>query len=82
MQSMIVKPAPPVLTAVAATPDEVQFDCPACDLTHVICRGLDFQEGPDGVWRTHERPGFECDCGVLIRVDFTLSLAVSAEEPE
>ncbi|MFN3354210.1 MAG: hypothetical protein ACK4Z5_11430 [Brevundimonas sp.] len=66
--------APRVMTCVAVTPDEVQFDCPACDLTHMLTRGLDFEEGRDGVWRLVEEPGFACDCGVLIRADFTLNL--------
>lgn len=65
----------PVLTAVAVFPDQVQFDCPACDVTHVLTRELDFREGPDGVWRLKEQPGFECDCGALIQADFAVTRA-------
>jgi hypothetical protein len=64
---------PPVIAAVAVFPDEVQFDCPACATTHMLTRSLDYDEGPDGVWRTRERPGFECDCGVLVQADFQIS---------
>lgn len=72
---------PAVLTCVAVTPDQVQFDCPACDVTHMLTRGLDFTEDPAGVWRVNEPGGFECDCGVLIRADFTLSRCVPLLEP-
>lgn len=78
---MKVKAPPPVVAAVAITPDEVQFDCPVCDVTHLVCRSLDYAEGRDGVWRTKERPGFECDCGVLIQADFRIVPAPPEEAP-
>lgn len=65
--------APPVLPAVMMMPDQISFDCPACEVTHMLMRGLDYEEGPDGVWRTKERPGMECDCSVLLDADFTLT---------
>lgn len=65
---------PPVLICVAVLPDQVQFDCPACAVTHLLTRELDFREDPDGVWRLVEQPGFECDCGVLIAADFRLTV--------
>ena len=76
LMAMKVKPSPPVLTCVAVFPDQMQFDCPACNLTHQVMRGLDYSESPDGVWRMHEAAGFECDCGVLIHADFTVTLAL------
>lgn len=63
-----------VLTCVAVLPDQVQLDCPACAVTHILTRDLDFHEDPEGVWRMVERPGFECDCGVLILSDFRLTV--------
>ena len=75
---MMIKPPPPVLTAVDVVPDQVQFDCPACDVTHMLMRGLDFEEDREGVWRLMERPGLECDCGVLIAADFTLTLVAKS----
>lgn len=80
---MIVKPPPPVLAAVAVFPDQVQFDCPRCDATHMLMRGLDFQEDRAGVWRCADPGGqFECDCGALIQCDFTISSAPPAlKEP-
>lgn len=79
---MIVKPPPPVLAAVAVFPDQVQFDCPKCDVTHCLTRGLDFHEGRDGVWRCEEPGGFECDCGALIQCDFVVSRSPPPEPPE
>lgn len=70
---MKTRPAPARVCAVTVIPDEVQFDCPACDVTHYLTRGLDFVEDPEGVWRITEDYGFECDCGVLIAADFTLT---------
>lgn len=70
---MKVKPPPPVLAAVAVFPDQVQFDCPRCDVTHTLMRGLDYREDRAGVWRCQEVGGFECDCGALIQCDFTLT---------
>lgn len=72
---MMIKPPPPVLTAVDVVPDQVQIDCPRCDLTHMLMRGLDFHEARDGTWKLKEEPGFECDCGVLITADFRIALA-------
>jgi hypothetical protein len=63
------------MTCAAVIPDQVQFDCPACGLTHLLMRQLDFAEAPDGTWKTIERPGFACDCGVLIVADFKLERA-------
>lgn len=68
-------PAARALTCVAGIPDQIQFACPACGLTHMLTRGLDFDETPDGQWRTHERPGYLCDCGGLIVADFKLERA-------
>lgn len=65
--------APPLLPAVMMMPDQISFDCPACEVTHMLMRGLDYDEDPDGVWRTKERPGLECDCGAEIVADFRLS---------
>ncbi|MCO8028535.1 hypothetical protein NI454_01070 [Brevundimonas diminuta] len=70
---MKIKTHTPVLAAVAVFPDQVQFDCPACDLTHLLMRELDFREDRDGVWRLKEEPGLECDCGVLIAADFRVT---------
>lgn len=64
----------PVLACVMVMPDQVQFDCPACDVTHMLTRDLDFREDPAGVWRLGEQPGFECDCGALIAADFKLTV--------
>lgn len=68
-----------VVSAVALIPDQVQFDCPACAVTHMLTRGLDYDEAPDGVWRCIEAGGFvstfECDCGVLLNFDFTVTLS-------
>lgn len=72
---MKIKTPCPVLTAVVVTPDQVQFDCPACDVTHMLTRSLDYREDRDGTWRLKEEPGFECDCGVLIRADFRLTVS-------
>ena len=66
--------APPALAAVVVIADQVQFDCPACDVTHMLTRGLDFAEDRDGVQRLNEAGGYECDCGTLIRADFRLTL--------
>lgn len=65
---------PTVLAAVAVTPDQVQFDCPACDVTHMLTRSLDYAEDPAGVYRIKEPGGFECDCGALIQADFAMTL--------
>lgn len=78
---MKVKPPPPVIAAVAIFPDEVQFDCPVCEATHMLSRSLDFREDPVGIWRCVEQPGFECDCGVLIACDFTLTVIPPKAEP-
>lgn len=77
---MKIKPAPPVFAAVAVFPDQVQFDCPRCDVTHMLIRGLDFSEDREGVWRCAETPGFECDCGALIQCDFTVAPVPSPPE--
>lgn len=69
---MKIKAPAPVLAAVAVFPDQVQFDCPVCDLTHMLTRELDYREDRGGVWRLKEAPGFECDCGTLISADFRL----------
>jgi len=66
--------APATLAAVVVVPDQVQFDCPACDVTHMLTRSLDFAEDADGVQRIREPGGFECDCGVLIHADFVITL--------
>ncbi len=78
-----------VVSAVALIPDQVQFDCPACEVTHMLTRGLDYDEAPDGVWRCVEAGGFvstyECDCGVLLAFDFTVTLSpppAPAPEPQ
>lgn len=71
---MKVKPPPPVVAAVAVFPDQVQFDCPRCDVTHMTMRKLDFEEDRSGVWRCTEPGGFECDCGVLILCDFRITV--------
>lgn len=71
---MKIAPPRPILTCVAVVPDQVQFDCPACDTTHWLTRGLDFNENADGVWALKEAPGFECDCGALICADFRLTI--------
>ena len=71
---MKIAPPRPVLACVSVMPDEVQFDCPACAVTHMLTRDLDFREDHDGVWRLTERPGFECDCGVLLLADFRLTI--------
>lgn len=63
-------------------PDQVSFDCPSCEITHQIMRNLDFEEGLDGVWRTKERPGLLCDCGVELLADFTLSAEGSPATPD
>lgn len=78
LTAMKIAPAPPVLACVAVMPEEVQFDCPACDATHFLTLGLDFAEDRDGVFRLVERPGFECDCGALIAADFRLSIERTA----
>lgn len=69
---------PPVIPAVMLMPEEISMDCPRCDASHVLTRGLDFDEDRDGIWRLTERPGLECDCGALLVGDFTLA----AESPE
>jgi hypothetical protein len=69
------EPGPRVMTCVAVIPDQIQFDCPACGLTHMLTRGLDFGEAPDGTWRLKEQPGYLCDCGSLIAADFKLERA-------
>lgn len=71
---MKIKAPAPVVAAVVIFPDEVQFDCPVCDGTHLLSRTLDYAEERDGTWRTHERPGFECDCGTLIVADFRIEI--------
>ncbi len=78
---MKIKIPSPVLAAVAVFPDQVQFDCPACDVTHMLVRELDFREDRDGVWRLKEEPGLECDCGVLIAADFRLLPDRPADRP-
>jgi len=78
--AMKIAAPPKVVAVVTVIPDEIQFDCPACDVTHLLMRGLDFIEGPDGVWRVVEDGGFECDCGVLLQADFTL-MPVSPKAP-
>lgn len=72
---MKVKPPPPVLAVVGVIPDEVQFDCPRCDTTHMLTRSLDYHEDRAGVWRCQEPGGFECDCGALLICDFTLTVS-------
>jgi hypothetical protein len=74
LTAMKIAVSQPVLTCVMVVPEEVQFDCPGCDATHFLTRGLDFAEDRDGVFRLTERPGFECDCGVLIAADFRLTV--------
>ena len=76
-----------VVSAVALGPDQVRFDCPACAVTHMLTRGLDYDEAPDGVWRCVDAGGFvstfECDCGVLLNFDFTVTLSPPpAPEPQ
>lgn len=77
---MKIMPPPPVLACVAVLPDQVQFDCPRCDVTHMLMRQLDFVEDRDGVWRIKEPGGFECDCGVLIQADFAVSRVPPAKD--
>lgn len=73
---------PQTLPAVMLMPEEVSLDCPRCETSHVLTKGLDFDEDHDGVWRLTERPGMECDCGVILIGDFTLSaVTVEAKEP-
>lgn len=74
LTAMKIAPPRPVLACVAVFPDQVQFDCPACDVTHMLTRDLDFAEDREGVWRLKEGPGFECDCGALIAADFRLHI--------
>jgi len=78
---MKIMPSPPALAAVSVVADQVQFDCPACDVTHMLTRGLDFAEDADGVWRLKEAGGFECDCGVLIHADFQITLSPPRTTP-
>lgn len=71
---------------VVVVPDQVQFDCTACGTAHMLFRGLDFDEAPDGRWRCTEAGGFvdtfECDCGQLLAVAFTVTvLPVPAPDP-
>lgn len=74
-----------VVSAVALVPDQVQFDCPACAVNHMLTRGLDYDEAPDGVWRCVEAGGFvstyECDCGALLSFDFTLTPSPPPAQP-
>lgn len=86
MLSEIPRSAAPEVLPVVAVPDQVQFDCPACEATHLLTRGLDFDEDPAGVWRCTEAGGFvdtyECDCGRLLAFAFTLTpIPASALEP-
>lgn len=78
---MKVKPPPPVVAAVAIFPDEVQFDCPVCDVTHMLTRTLDFNEDAVGVFRCKEQPGWECDCGALIVCDFAVNVLPPKSDP-
>ena len=69
---------PQVVAPVAVVPDQVGLDCPVCALTHLLWRGLDFDEAPDGRWRCVEAGEFvdtyECDCGQLLAVAFTVTV--------
>jgi hypothetical protein len=78
-----------VVSAVAVVPDQVGLDCPVCALTHLLWRGLDYDEAPDGVWRCTEAGEFvdtyECDCGQRLAVAFTVTLSpppAPAPEPQ
>lgn len=78
---MKIKPPPPVLPAVMLMPDQISFDCAVCEVTHVLTRGLDYEEGRDGVWRLKEQPGYLCDCGVVLVGDFILTPAEGSPAP-
>jgi hypothetical protein len=70
--------APAPVPAVGLVPDQMQMDCPVCAVSHVLTRGLDYDEDPSGVWRCTEAGGFvdtyECDCGVMLTFAFTVTL--------
>jgi predicted RNA-binding Zn-ribbon protein involved in translation (DUF1610 family) len=70
--------APEILSPVAVVPDQIGMECPACAETHLLWRGLDFDESPDGVWRCVEAGQFietyACDCGVKLSIAFTLTV--------
>lgn len=79
-----MNPQPPrAVSAVMIMPEEISLDCPVCSSSHVLTRGLDFDEDRSGVWRLTERPGFICDCGLALMGDFTLALngATSSARP-
>jgi len=70
-----MNPVPPrAVSAVMIMPEEISLDCPVCSSSHVLTRGLDFDEDRSGVWRLTERPGFICDCALALIGDFTLAL--------
>ena len=70
-----MNPVPPrAVSAVMIMPEEISLDCPVCSSSHVLTRGLDFDEDRSGVWRLTERPGFICDCALALIGDFQLKL--------
>lgn len=75
---------PEVVDAAEPMLEGLSFDCPCCGVTHHLTRGLDFEADRRGDWRCKETPGYECDCGVLIRCDFRLTRlpALDAVRPE
>ncbi|WP_436355679.1 hypothetical protein [Brevundimonas sp. CEF1] len=78
---MKIKPPPSVIPAIMLMPDQISFDCGACETTHMLTRGLDFIEDRAGVWRLKEQPGYECDCGAVLVGDFTLKAAEGSPAP-
>lgn len=77
-----MNPQPPrAVSAVMIMPEEISLDCPVCSSSHVLTRGLDFDEDRSGVWRLTERPGFICDCAIALIGDFRLELVRTSDHP-